>query len=356
MRHAVIMAGGSGTRLWPLSRQTRPKQLLKLFAGQSLLRQSFDRLRDLLPAEQIHLIAGRSHGPAMLAELPEMPPGNFMAEPCGRDPANAVGLAAQLIARQDHEGTMGVFTADHIIRPVNIFRETVRKGFELAERYPDALVTFGIRPQSPHTGYGYIHRGRELEPGVFTCRQFKKKPAEPIARQYLASGEYYWNSGMFVWKLPTIIDQFRRHQPDLHAGLCEVAAGYHDPASTEVIDRIFSSLPKIAVDFAILEKADRVIVVEMPCEWLDVGSWSSLAEVFGTDSSGNTRAAEHVITLDAERNIFVSETDHLIAAIGIKDLVVVHSDNATLICRREDIQRIKEMVERIHASGGEAGL
>lgn len=353
MRHAVIMAGGSGTRLWPLSRRSKPKQLLRIFGGQSLLRKSFERLNRLLPPEQIYVITARDYLPAVAAELPELPAENLIGEPCPRDTANAVGLAAHLLELRDPDGTMGIFTADQIITPVDAFRDTLQKAFETAERHADALITFGVPPASPHTGYGYVHRGRLLSSGVYEVRQFKEKPDRATAETYVASGEYYWNSGMFVWRIGTILEQIRKHQPAMAEGQQRVAARFaRNLASPEAVEQ-FGKLPKISVDFAIMEKADRVLVVELPCEWLDVGSWTSLAEILQADEAGNTHAAPRVATLSASNNILVSESDHLIAAIGVSDLIVVHSDDATLICRREDAQRIKELLENLKETHGE---
>ena len=353
MRHAVIMAGGSGTRLWPLSRRNHPKQLLRIFDGQSLLRRSFDRLATLLDPKQIYIITGPSYITAMADELPEMPRENILAEPCARDTANAVGLAAHLLALKDPQGTMGIFTADHIITPVETFADTVRKGFEAAETYSDALITFGIKPTSPHTGYGYVHRGQQLDPGLYEVQKFEEKPDQPTAKQYYDSGEYYWNSGMFVWQLSTIIHQIDKHQPVMAQGLHEIAANFHDANKQRQRLDTFASLPKISVDYAIMEKADRVATVEMDCHWLDVGAWTSLPDVFDPDDAGNTRAAPNVLTLDANNNIFVSESDHLIAAIGIQDIVVIHANDATVICRKQDAQRIKELVEKVKTQSGE---
>lgn len=347
MRHAVIMAGGSGTRLWPLSRRKHPKQLLRIFEGQSLLRRSMERLLGLLEPRQIYVIASKNHLPMIAEELPELPAENLIGEPCPRDTANAVGLAAHLLALRDAEGTMAVFTADQIITPVESFQDTVRRGFEAAETFADALITFGIRPTEPHTGYGYIHRGDKLADNVYEVRQFKEKPDLETAKRYLQSGEYYWNSGMFVWRIPTVLGQLSRHQPELDEGLRQAAADFADPTRSEAVSECFSRQRKISVDYALLEKADRVAVVEMPCRWLDVGSWTSLAEIIMPDGGGNTLAAPNVQLLDAKNNILVSETDHLLAAIGVEDLIIVHSADATLICHRRDSQRIKEMVERV---------
>ncbi len=353
MHHAVIMAGGSGTRLWPLSRRSHPKQLLRIFEGKSLLRRSFERLRALLPAEQIYIITGPDYIEPMAAELPELPRENLMGEPCPRDTANAVGLAAHLLAIRDPDGTMGIFTADHIINPIETFAATVQRGFDAVQRHADALITFGITPRSPHTGYGYVHRGPQVNPGVYEVLEFKEKPDLETARRYVESGDYFWNSGMFAWRLAAIIGQIGKHQPQIDAGLREVVAGFDDPTQADAILARFSTLPKISIDFAIMEKADRVLTVEMPCEWLDVGSWPSLAEVFKPDEAGNTRAAPNVMTLDARGNILVSESDHLIAVIGVSDLIVVHSDDATLICRKQDAQRIKDLVQQARETTGE---
>jgi mannose-1-phosphate guanylyltransferase len=353
MRHAVIMAGGSGTRLWPLSRRSRPKQLLRLFDGESLLRKSFERLAGVLPAGQIYVITGHDYLPAVAADLPELPAENLIGEPCPRDTANAVGLAAHLLALKDPGGTMGVFTADHIITPVETFRETLLTAYQAAETHADALITFGIPPASPHTGYGYVHRGLQLAPHIHEVLQFREKPDLATAKEYLASGEYYWNSGMFVWRIDAILEQFRKHQPQMADVLHQVAGEFSDDAARSRVAERFGALPKISVDFAIMEKADRVLAVELPCQWLDVGSWTSLSEVLPLDRAGNIRAAPHVAALDATDNIFVSESDHLIAAIGVRDLVVVHSDDATLICRREDAQRIKDLFEALKRTHGE---
>jgi len=351
MHHAVIMAGGSGTRLWPLSRQDRPKQLLKLFEGKSLLRIGFERLWGLLPAEQIYVITGRQYLAAIAEELPEVPPANLFGEPCPRDTAPAVGLSAHLLALRDPKGTMGVFTADHIVEPIDRFRETVREAFDVAESHPDLLVTFGIKPTGPHTGYGYIHRGRPLGAKAYEIRAFKEKPDLLTAGMYVADGEHYWNSGMFVWRIPTILAEFEEHQPEMNRELQSVAPKFGDESRAEAVSRSFSRLTRISVDFAIMEKARRVAVVEMPCRWLDVGSWTSLAEIFPPDPAGNTRAAPNVAMLDARHNILVSESEHLLAAVGVDDLIIVHSADATLVCRRQDAQRIKDLVGQLNSAG-----
>jgi len=343
-RHAVIMAGGSGTRLWPLSRRRRPKQLLRIIEGKSLLRMSYERLATLLPPDRIHVIALTEHLPAVAAELPELPPDNLIGEPTGRDTANAVALASAILHARDPDTVMGVFTADHVIRPVDRFTQIVRLGYETAERESDALITFGITPTEPHTGMGYVQRGRPLASGVYEVQRFREKPNLETAKLYVSSGEYYWNSGMFVWRTATILDQLRNNLPDTHAAATKLAAGWSTPAGRAAADNFYCGLKKISIDFAVMEKAPRVLVVEMALDWSDVGSFTALANVLPADAAGNIRAARRVAALDARNNVLVTEDDHLIATLGVEGLVIIHSPDATLICRKEDAQRIKDLV------------
>lgn len=349
MRHAIIMAGGAGTRLWPLSLKNRPKQLMRIVEGKSLLRIAFERLCGWLPADRIHIITGEAHLPLVRADIPELPEANLIGEPVGRDTVNAIGMMAHLLHRRDPEATMGVFTADHIIRPVDQFREAIARGYQMAERLPDALVTFGLKPLFPHTGLGYVHRGKAIEPGVYEVQRFKEKPALDVAQQYVASGEYYWNSGMFAWRTSAFLAQLARHLPDSHEKLGRIAAA--GDKQKRLVRELYPTLTKISVDFAVMEKADRVLVVEMPCEWLDVGSWTALEQVLNADESGNIRAGAPHRTLDATGNILVAEGDHLIAAIGVNDLVIVAGPNATLVCHKNDVQRIKDLVASMEKEG-----
>jgi len=349
MRHAVIMAGGAGTRLWPLSRRQRPKQLLRIVEGKSLMRLSFERLRGILAAEHVHVITGAVHLPLVAAELPELSVANLVGEPCGRDTVNAIGMMAHLLHRADPDAVMGVFTADQVIRPVDRFEKAITRGYETAERFPDALVTFGVRPTSPHTGLGYVHRAAEVAPGIFEVGEFKEKPSLELARRYVASGEYYWNSGMFVWRTTTFLDQLARHLPDSHDKLGRIAAAPVE-ARAGLMAELYPTLTKISVDFAIMEKAPRRLVVELPCEWLDVGSWTALEDVLGRDGEGNVCASPCRV-LKAHGNILVAEGDHLIAAIGVEDLVVVAGPDATLVCRKQDAQQVKDLVAGLERDG-----
>ena len=354
MRHAVIMAGGAGVRLWPLSRKDRPKQLLRLFSGKSLLRESYERVSAMLPPERINVITGQTHLPGVAAELPELPADNLMGEPRGRDTANAVALAAAVLGRRDPEAVIGTFTADHIITPLERFRAAVEKAYQTAEQQPDALVTMGISPSRPDHNYGYVQRGESVGEGVYRVRRFTEKPDVATAKRYLESGEFYWNSGMFVWRASTILDQLERHLPASREAARRIAAVWQTAERQRELESLYPTLEKISIDFAVMERAEKVLVVEMDCAWIDVGSWPAVEAVLGADDAGNVSAADRVIHHGSRGNIVVSEEPHLIATIGVDDLVIIHSPDATLVCKKGEVQSIKEVVERVRQGHGEA--
>lgn len=348
MRHAVIMAGGAGTRLWPLSRADRPKQLLKLGGRSSLLRQSYERLATLLPPEAIYVITGRDHLALVAQELPELPAANLFGEPVGRDTANAVGMAAAILQQRDPQAVMGVFTADHVITPIDSFAAAVAAAFDLADRHADALVTMGIRPTRPETGYGYVKRGLRVADGVFEVERFTEKPDAERARRYVDSGGYYWNSGMFTWRVDTVLGQLAEHLPQSHAGLCQIAAAWDTHERDARLEAIYPGLEKISIDYAVMERAPRVLVVEMSCDWVDVGSWTALEAVMDADGDGNVLAARRAVNLASRGNVLVSQDDHLIATLGVEDLVIVHAPDATLICSKGYAQDLKKLVAKVH--------
>ncbi len=353
MRHAVIMAGGKGTRLWPLSREDRPKQLLKLFEGRSLLQHAYDRLRTLFAPEQIHVITAEKHIPAVREELPDLPQDNTIGEPAVRDTANAICFAATVLARKDPEAVVGIFTADHIIRPVEEFTRRIDQAYQTAEQHPDSIVTLGIKPTIPHTGLGYIHRGDAIGDGVSWVREFKEKPDLATAKHYVDSGQYDWNSGMFVWQAGTVLAALEHHLPDSYRKLCQVAEVWPGQQGQQLAAELYPTLQKISFDFAVMEKAAKVIVVELPCEWVDVGSFSTLESLYEPDDAGNLCvAASKYIGLGTHDNIIVSEQEHLIAAIGLEDLIIVHTPDATLICRKVDAQRIRELAAKLETDFG----
>jgi len=348
MRHAVILAGGAGKRLWPLSRVDRPKQLLPLIGGKSLLQIAVERLADLFAIENTWIIANRQYAEQIARAIPELPRTNIVGEPEGRDTANAIALAAEILGAKDRQATMAVFTADHIIRPHELFVEAVGAACEVAEQVPDALVTFGLKPSWPHTGLGYIEAGQKTTPLAYEVLGFKEKPDHQTARRYVDSGNYYWNSGMFVWTVQAIRNALEQFLPDSLAKLEPVGRAVEQGDSYDrLLDGIYPTLEKISIDYAVMEKARKVLMVELKCEWLDVGSWPALEDVTELDDAGNAIVAPNAVVLDSFRNIVVSQDDHLIAVLGLDDCIVVHSPDATLVCDRADSQRLKEMVDKI---------
>ena len=356
MRYAVIMAGGSGTRLWPLSRKSRPKQLLHILGEKSLLDLAVSRLRGLVEPENIYIVTNAQYAQAVREESPELPAENVIGEPEGRDTANAIGLAAAILAGKDPEAVMGVFTADHVIEPMDVFARTVKGAYDLAQKHPESLITFGLKPTWAHTGLGYIHAGDPLggkddDCQAFRVHGFKEKPSSELADEYCKSGEYYWNSGMFVWQAKTILEQLQKFLPESYTKLHEIAQSWDTPAGPEIFRRTFLGLEKISIDYAVMEKSSDVLVVVLPCSWVDLGSWSSLSDVLPSDKHGNVVAAGSVERIESKNNIIVSEDEHLLALIGLEDVMVVHSKEATLVCHKSQAQRVKELVALLEKRG-----
>ncbi|UCE59662.1 MAG: mannose-1-phosphate guanylyltransferase [Phycisphaerales bacterium] len=356
MRYGVIMAGGAGVRLWPLSRRNRPKQLLRLFDGKSLLRQSFERIAALLDPKQIYIITNAAHLAMIADDLPELPAENLIGEPVGRDTAAAVALPAAVLQRKDPEAVIGVFTADHIITPIEKFTGAVDRAFAMAEERAHALVTMGITPTGPDTNFGYVQRGERVSDGVFRVEKFAEKPDVDTAKNYVSSGQYYWNSGMFAWRASAILSELEKNLPQCYGPICEIADAWDTGKRDQKLTSIYPELTKISIDYAVMEHAKHVLVVEMACDWIDVGSWPAMASVIQADADGNVSTCPRVTHRDSRTSIVVSEDDHLIATMGVDDLVVVRSPDATLVCRRDRTDDLKALVEEVRQKYGEQYL
>jgi len=354
MRYAVIMAGGAGTRLWPMSRRGMPKQLLRFIGGQSLLGLAAGRLRGLVEPQAIYICTGKAYTQQVLADLTMLPPTQVLGEPMGRDTANAVGFSAAILAQRDPEASMAILTADHVIAPVAVFQNALHTAFAAVEKHPELLVTFGITPTHPATGYGYVQRGEELAdvPGVHKVLAFKEKPNVETAQHYVASGQYAWNSGMFVWKAKTLLEQLKQQLPASYAGIMEIAAAWDTPQQDAVLERIYPTLPKISIDFAVMEKAPAVATVAMPVQWLDVGSWPSYGETIAPDAQGNRTSGATTLLHDTRNTLVVSEIEHLVATIGLENMIIIHTPQATLVCPASQAEKIKGVVEALQKQHG----
>ena len=349
-RFIVILAGGKGERFWPQSRERHPKHLLPIVGDQPMLVQTVARVRPLVPARRILVVTSATQKKQVASLCPRIPRENIIAEPTGRDTAAAVGLAALLIERRDPAGVFAILPADHAIKDAAAFRNDVRAALGVAAQ-PSVIATIGITPFEPATGYGYIQRGKRLGSAgarhFHRVRRFVEKPDEATARRYLASGEYLWNAGMFFWSVPTVLAGLARHAPELHAGLEKIRQGLaRGRALDPLLRKIYPALPRISVDYALLEKAGNVIVLPASFDWDDVGAWPAVARHLVRDEAGNVVRGQAVIE-DGHHNIVINEGNHFTAVLGADNLVVVHARGATLVCPREKAQHIKKLLQRL---------
>jgi mannose-1-phosphate guanylyltransferase len=354
MLHAIIMAGGSGTRFWPKSRRDRPKQLLRLYGDATMLQQTLTRIEPLVPRERVVIVTGADQAQATRALLPDLPSENIVAEPCPRDTAPCVGLAAWIVCQKDPDGTMIVMPADHVIEPAATFLTTVSAAVSVIENDPTALVTFGIRPSRPETGYGYIECGELLETreGIPVHRvvQFREKPDRATAERFLATGKFAWNSGIFLWKARTILDELERHRPQLAAALARVGDALGTLSERDVLAQEYPRMERMPIDKAVMEKASNVRVLEVRYNWNDVGDWRALATLLPHDDQGNATQGD-VIAHETTNSIIISDDGGLIATLGLDDVVIVQSGKATLVARRGQLDKLKGLVESLGEKG-----
>ena len=346
--YALILAGGSGERFWPLSRRNRPKQLLRLVSARTLLEETVTRLEGLVPPERTLILTNIEQEKAVRDLLKGFPKENVIAEPAKRDTAAAVALGAGWVAARDHSATMLAFPADHVIADRAAFHDTMKTAAAAAQE-TGALVTIGIKPTWPCPGFGYIEQGEPVrlradgKIAVHRVIRFREKPNVELAESFLRKGNFRWNAGMFVWSVPTVLSEFNRHAPQLADFISQVR-------SPNDLDKIlrdgFAKLPRISFDYAIMEKADRVMVVEASFDWDDVGSWQAVARYFKKDDHGNA-ANRPVTALDASDNIIFNEGETTIALLGVRNLIVVRTEDAMLICHRHDAEKIKKLVGKL---------
>jgi mannose-1-phosphate guanylyltransferase len=350
MLHAVIMAGGSGTRFWPASRRARPKQFLTLAADKALLRLTVDRLVPLIPVARIWVVTAAATAEETRRLLPELPEANVLGEPEGRDTAACVGLAAHVLLRRDPEATCLVLPADHVIADEEDFRRALAAGASQVDR-EGGLLTFGLEPTGPETGFGYLRlgagHGRVRDFAVHHLERFVEKPDAETALGYLEEGGYLWNSGMFAWRAADLLGEITRQLPLLASGLGEIAASFGSPGEGSTLERVYAKLPKISVDYGVMEGAVQIWVMPVAFGWSDVGSWPALREVCEADEKGNVTRGR-VVTIDSARNVIVSDGP-VIAVAGADDLVVVATGDAVLVVPIDRAQDVKKIVEELRA-------
>lgn len=358
-RFVIIMAGGRGERFWPVSREKTPKQLIKLLSDRSFLQQAVDRVSPLVPAENIFVITNTVQAPEVRKQLPKLPKDNVIAEPVGRDTCAAVTLGAALVGARSTTGVMAVLPADHVIPEEKKFQQVLTDCFDLASR-GQAIVTIGIKPTEPATGYGYIHTGNELpapagvkkyKTTMFKAERFVEKPNYETALQYVNSGQYRWNAGMFIWSFVTVTNGLEAHQPEMAAACHRWFEAAKSPAKlTKVLAKEYQEIKKVSIDYALMEKAQNVVVADGAFVWDDLGSWNALAHHVKPDAEGNCAVADF-LHVDAARNIIYDgrskDRRTPICIVGLRDSIIVQTDDATLVAHKSQSQKIKELVKKL---------
>ena len=356
--YALIMAGGSGTRLWPLSRKSRPKQVLPLVEDKSMFQIAVERLDPLLPPERVIVVASGPLTEQLRAAAPQIPAENYIVEPSARNSGPAVGLGAIHIRQRDPDAVIAVLASDHHIAEKARFRDVLAASAELARQ--GHIVTLGISASFPSTGFGYIRRGKPLaEVGgvqAYVAEQFTEKPDVETAIEFLTSGDYSWNSGMFIWTAERVMDEFRRQQPEMYQGLEAIAASIGTDAYAETLEQNWPMMAKLSIDYAVMEHAENIAVIPVDIGWSDVGSWSSLYEVLARDLEGNIVRGDHdnAMRIDTRNTLVVS--NRMVVTIGVKDLIIVDTDDALLVCHRDRSQDVREVVDHLRETGLEAYL
>ncbi len=356
MLHAVIMAGGSGTRFWPASRAHAPKQMLALADDATMIRQTFERLGQLIPPERTLVVTNQRLVGAIRQELPELPSTAVLGEPCQRNTAPCIGLAALLVNQQDPNATMAVMPADHVIRATAKFQQALQQAARMAEQQPERIITFGIQPNYPAEVFGYIQRGTALDASpCYRVQQFREKPDAATATQYVESGNYYWNAGIFVWQAKTILEALAARQPEMFDHLEKIVAAWGSDQQERVFAQEFAAIESISIDYAVMEHAADVAVIEAPFDWDDLGSWQSFGRLQGTDAEGNTVVGKH-LGLNTQGTIVRSTDDHLVVTLGLQDLIVVHTPDATLVAHKQDEEAIRQVVQELEHRGWQEHL
>jgi mannose-1-phosphate guanylyltransferase len=349
--YAVIMAGGGGTRLWPVSRKNQPKQLLPLLGKETLFQSTVNRLVELFPSQRILVVTVDDQMRQMRSQVPDIPEENYLIEPSPRGTASAVGLAAAILKKRDPQAVMAVLPSDHFIRNQDLFHYLLRAAFDIACR--NYLVMLGITPLSASTAYGYIQQGEPLKDHfmypVYRVKGFKEKPDEKTAHEFLRSGGYSWNSGMFVWQVGTILSEIEKQMPALSSALAEISLAWGTPKQNEVLRVHWRPLKSETIDYGVMERAENVAVLPASgLGWNDVGSWDTLFDVLFPDMTGNVAVnAQHLALETNNTLVYGTDNERLIVTIGLDDTVVVDAGDVLLICKSDQAQKVREVVEHL---------
>jgi mannose-1-phosphate guanylyltransferase len=348
-RLAMILAGGGGLRFWPASRRVRPKQLLPLAGRHSLVRETVERLLPAFDPERVFCVTSAEHAAAIRQELHALPAENVIEEPEGRDTAAAIALFAAFAEWREPGCSFCALPADHAIRPAKSLIGSLELAFKAAETR-GVPVAFGIRPDRPSTQYGYLHRGEAVAERLHRIRRFREKPDAATAAEWAGSGEWFWNSGMFVWRAETILGRIALHLPALAEGIGRIAARLGTSGLPEALREVYPGLPKVSIDYGVMEKTEDALMVVADFEWNDLGSWTALPAVRTPDAEGNVVDATWS-GLDTKDCIVVGTEDHLVATLGVRDLVVVHTPDATLVAPKSRVDELKKLVQKLRAEG-----
>ncbi|MEM1126090.1 MAG: mannose-1-phosphate guanylyltransferase [Bacteroidota bacterium] len=355
MTYAVIMAGGIGSRFWPASRKGFPKQFLQVFGEATLIQNTVARLQGLIPPERCLIVTHERYIELTRQQLPAVPPENILAEPISRNTAPCIAFAAMRLMQEDPDATMVVLPADHVISNVRAFHKVLGAAIQQAQT-PGTLVTIGINPTHPATGYGYIQFEGTIVPGAepqaFPVRTFAEKPGLETAERFVDSGDFLWNSGMFIWRVDTILGQIQEHLPEAYTAFQPLADALGTEHEAEAVLHAFQQSPKISIDYGVMEQATSVYVVPGSFGWNDVGDWKAVYDLSEKDEHGNALRGLAVVH-DASRSLVHAQPDRLVALIGVHDLVVVDTGDAVLICNRENAQQVKNVVNHLHATNSD---
>jgi mannose-1-phosphate guanylyltransferase len=340
---AIIMAGGVGSRFWPRSKKKTPKQLLRIFGENTMIQNTVARMSELVPRENILIVTNDLQKPGVIEQLPDIPVENIIVEPFGRNTAACIGLASIIVQQREPDAVTFILPADHIITETENFVDTLKTAASFANENP-ALVTIGIVPTQPETGYGYIQIDEDSgKNNVFKVLTFAEKPNYATAVNFVKSGDFFWNSGMFIWKIKTILDEIKIHMPDLYEGLIQIGDQINSSDFTNILSNVYGKLRSISIDYGIMEKSEKVFLVKGKFNWSDVGSWEAVYQLNEKDQEGNVKVGNTYT--DMVLDSYIYSPDKFTAVIGLDNLIVINTENALLICRRDKSQDVKNIID-----------